>query len=95
MHTQNCKYERSLQIKRLSLPGKLYIIGGFDNDNVRYDARLLSMDIDTGETLTLTSMANARTYPGVATSEGRIFVFGGYCSEEMMKCEMYDVAEDR
>ncbi len=58
--------------------GKLYIIGGFDDDKVRYDNRLLSMDIDTGETLTLTPMANARTNPGVATSESQLFVFGGY-----------------
>ncbi len=81
--------------KRLSLPGKLYIIGGFDDDKVRYDTRLLSLDIDTGETIALSSLANARTHLGVATSGGRIFVFGGYNNEEMSNCEMYDVAEAR
>ncbi len=75
--------------------GKLYIIGGFNDEKVRYDTRLLSMDIDTGETSTLAPLANARTHPGVATAEGRLFVFGGYCSEEMSNCETYNVGGDR
>ncbi len=53
------------------------------------------MDIDSGETSTLAPMANARTHPGVATSEGRLFVFGGYCSVEMSNCETYNVGDDR
>ncbi len=53
------------------------------------------MDIDSGETSTLAPMANARTHPGVATSEGRIFVFGGYFSEAMSNCEAYNVGDDR
>ncbi len=53
------------------------------------------MDIDTGETSTLAPMANARTHPGVATEEGRLFVFGVYCSEEMSNCETYNVGDDR
>ncbi len=68
---------QSQQIKRFSLPGKLYIIGGFGDDKVRYDTRLFSLDIDTGETFTLSPLANARTHLGVATSEGSLFVFGG------------------
>ncbi len=75
--------------------GKLYIIGGFDDDKVRYNNRLLSMDIDTGETLTLTPMASDRTHPGVATSEGRLFVFGGYFNKAMSNCETYNVGDDR
>ncbi len=77
------------------LSGKLYVIGGWDDVKVRYDTRLLSMDIETGETLTLTPRANARMHPGVATSEGRLLVFGGYCNDEMSKCEMYSVGDDR
>ncbi len=53
------------------------------------------MDIDTGETVTLTPMANARMHPGVATSEDRLLVFGGYCNDEMSNCEMYSVGDDR
>ncbi len=53
------------------------------------------MDIDTGETSTLAKMANARTHPGVATAEGRLFVFGGYCSDAMSNCETYNVVDDR
>ncbi len=53
------------------------------------------MDFVSGETSTLASMDNARTHPGVVTSEGRLFVFGGYCSEEMSNCETYNVVDDR
>ncbi len=53
------------------------------------------MDIDTGETLTLTPMANARTNPGVVTSEGQLFVFGGYNIKAMSHCETYNVGDDR
>ncbi len=53
------------------------------------------MDIDTGKTVTLTPMANPRIHPGVATSAGRLLVFGGYCNNEMSSCEMYSVGDDR
>ncbi len=70
------------------LSGKLYVIGGCDDEKVRYGTRLLFMDIDGEETAILTPMSNARMHPGVTPSEGRLLVFGGYCNDEMSRCEM-------
>ena len=86
--------------------GKIYIVGGFTNDNGYEpevnDLQILAVDLDKKGCKALSRMSCARGSPGVVAHDGKIFVFGGYGPnedlfdyEELSSCEVYHVKENR